>query len=118
MISIISRNVDPYDIAIVTVDKPFEWSEYVKAIALPELATEFTGNMFLSGWGSISPNGLHIPNDLQYAELPLLSYEKCRSAVYDFIREDLVDIKNVCTGPLTGGHAACCVSISFTYCVQ
>jgi prostatin (serine protease 8) len=66
----------------------------------------------LSGWGSISTSELpEMPNQLQTADLPLLSLDDCSAAIDALLEpgeeNPLSEESNVCTGPLSGGTGAC-----------
>lgn len=60
----------------------------------------------LSGWGSTG--GQQGAIILQKATKPVITREECRHAINEMgFDGNLVDDTNLCTGPLTGGVAAC-----------
>lgn len=52
----IQRDDEPYDIALVKVDSPFEFHENITSISLPPADETQEGSATLFGWGSISTN--------------------------------------------------------------
>ncbi|XP_018024259.2 trypsin-1-like [Hyalella azteca] len=69
------------DIALLKIDRPFDLNEYVSGVTLPGKGQIFSGNSFVSGWGTLSSGGSG-PLVLQYVSVPMFSDETCRSA-YD-----------------------------------
>lgn len=60
----------------------------------------------LAGWGSTGGQGG--ATILQKATKATITREECRDAINDMgFDGNLVDDTNLCTGPLTGGVAAC-----------
>lgn len=104
--------VGPYDVAMLLLETPLDFTDYVQPINLPEAQSSHTGNVILSGWGSITPR-YTIPNNLQYIELPLVDYETCKNSLNQLIgsSQNPLHQTNVCTGPLTGGKSPCAVII-------
>ncbi|KAK9736499.1 Trypsin [Popillia japonica] len=111
--SIVNENyqggVNPNDIALLRLSSSLSWSESVQPIDLPAAGDVPTGNSILSGWGSVSTSIIpNMPNTLQKANLPLLDWDVCASALASlFGSSDPLASTNVCTGPLTGGISAC-----------
>uniref|UniRef100_T1H240 Peptidase S1 domain-containing protein n=1 Tax=Megaselia scalaris TaxID=36166 RepID=T1H240_MEGSC len=67
----------PYDIALLHLEKPLEFNELVKPIALPYPAEFFSGKGKLYGWGRTDLNQPS-PNILQTVESDILEYEECK----------------------------------------
>lgn len=66
--------VGPNDIALLRLEKPLHFNEKVQPVTLPTPNQNFTGDVFVSGWGRTQ--GIifaKYPRYLQAAELPLLS---------------------------------------------
>ncbi|XP_047346991.1 trypsin-1-like [Vespa velutina] len=100
--------VAPYDIALVELQAPLSLSKEISAINLPNPEDVPTGNVLLSGWGSISKTSVaEMPDILQKANLPLISINECYNALNDLIGPSPLADTNICSGPLTGGYSAC-----------
>lgn len=105
------REVAPYDIALMKLEKPFELNPFVATINLPHPGSVPEGPATLTGWGSIgrsrAPNN---PVILQSAILPILDYDICHRALDKVLRHEgrnPLHPTNVCTGPLDGTLSAC-----------
>ncbi|XP_012270036.1 trypsin [Orussus abietinus] len=100
--------VAPYDIALVKLRTPLTLNERVATIGLPKPGSIPSGNVILSGWGSISSSSSAImPSSLQTAELPVVDIPKCRRALNILIGSSPLHETNVCTGSLKGSQSAC-----------
>jgi prostatin (serine protease 8) len=104
--------VGPNDVALLRLATPLEFNDRVQPISLPAADSEPSGDTVLSGWGSISTSELpEMPNQLQTADLPLLSLDDCSAAIDALLEpgeeNPLSAESNVCTGPLSGGTGAC-----------
>lgn len=84
------------------------FNENVQPINLPLPNQQFSGLAVLSGWGV---NSLESPSPaltLQTTEAELIGYKKCQELMSNFPEDfHYVDETNICSGPLTGGIAAC-----------
>lgn len=56
------------DIAILRVDTPFEFNQYVRPVPLPAFMHETTAEMVVTGWGAIHQNGTR-PDVLQWIQV-------------------------------------------------
>jgi prostatin (serine protease 8) len=104
--------VGPNDVALLRLATPLEFNDRVQPISLPAADSEPSGDTVLSGWGSISTSEFpEMPNQLQTADLPLLSLDDCSAAIDALLEpgeeNPLSEESNVCTGPLSGGTGAC-----------
>jgi prostatin (serine protease 8) len=104
--------VGPNDVALLQLASPLQLNDKVQPISLPAAGSVPAGDSVLSGWGSVSTIDIpFMPDQLQTADLPILSYDDCRAAIdalLDGTEENpLSEESNVCTGPLTGGVSAC-----------
>ncbi|KAJ3617354.1 hypothetical protein MTP99_007084 [Tenebrio molitor] len=104
--------VGPNDVALLRLATPLEFNDRVQPISLPAADSEPSGDTVLSGWGSISTSEFpEMPNQLQTADLPLLSLDDCSAAIDALLEpgeeNPLSAESNVCTGPLSGGTGAC-----------
>lgn len=71
-------SVAPYDIALIEVNPPFVFNNYVQPIDLPKAGSRATELLTLSGWGYVSTDRSDIvPDVLQKANLKLLSQLDC-----------------------------------------
>lgn len=116
MKSVIFRVVAPYDIALLKLETPLVYNEFVKPIELPKQDEPVDSQVTLSGWGSITSNGANAANILQKMNVPIISNEECKENLEELTgAEAPVAPSNVCTGPLTGGTASCSVSCNFIF---
>ncbi|XP_071053254.1 transmembrane protease serine 9-like [Onthophagus taurus] len=97
-------DVGPNDIGILKISDLFFWTDAVQPVGLPVADAVFIGASVLSGWGSIFPIVVPImPNRLQKANTPLLSYQECFDALPATSAEKLEERSNICTGGLDDG---------------
>ncbi|KAJ1521582.1 hypothetical protein ONE63_003234 [Megalurothrips usitatus] len=101
-----NNGVGPYDISLLQLSAPATLNEWVKLVALPAAAAVPAdgSSAILSGWGSTSQDGDYpiMPERLQTAEFPVVSYAKCRSYISQVSPNEynpLADT-NLCVGPL------------------
>lgn len=103
----IHESYDPaktsFDIALIYLEVPFALTSTVKTIPLPPRDAEYFGDARLFGWGVTTPTGSGgLPNILQTVTKPIIDYNVCESIFGSFLHPT-----NLCTGPLSGGIAAC-----------
>ncbi|KAK3925403.1 Trypsin-1 [Frankliniella fusca] len=106
-----NNGVGPFDIGLLLLDKPLEFSDTIKPAKLPVWGAIPTGEATLSGWGSTSNTMTQVmPNALQKVTLPIIPFENC----YNFIQsasqgeENPLRDTNVCVGYLeVAGQGAC-----------
>lgn len=128
-----SRNnvVAPDDVSLVRLATSLVYAENVQPIRIPPQGYIARGPAVLSGWGITIPNGA-IPNNLQFADLPLIPEEglhhrsianwnlksiiiiwqlsECNSILDGFLGAsgNPFDVdRNVCTGLTNPGQSAC-----------
>ncbi|KYN09225.1 Lectizyme, partial [Trachymyrmex cornetzi] len=103
--------VGPYDIALLKLATPLTLNENVQAIALPELNSEPTGQVWLCGWGSTSTTNTPVmPSTLQHVMMTIMNFKSCNQTVIKMTGSAPLDDKsNVCTGPLSSSelNSAC-----------
>jgi len=98
--------VGPDDLALLVLTSTIIYNANVRNAHLPQPNVIPSGLATLSGWGSNGGTGA--VNILQFAVKPLIDIPTCRGAIFNMgFNGSLVDYTNVCTGPLTGGVAAC-----------
>ncbi|XP_055548153.1 trypsin-1-like [Wyeomyia smithii] len=99
------EGVGPNDVAVISVDKPFELNGKVKTVQLPIQSEQFEGDVVLSGWGSLSTGFFpEYPDKLRKAVFPLVSYGTCLE-MWEF--DYALKSSNICTGPADGSKSAC-----------
>ena len=96
------------DIALLKMDKPFDFNDFVQPIALPANGSDpEAGRPCLStGWGKtdnkvINPN---FPAELQVVDLPIVGRDQCSTwykTIYDVFEGE------VCAGFEAGGKSPC-----------
>lgn len=96
---------------MIKLESPLQFNEYVKPAELPKQNSVQSGEAVLSGWGSISKRYLpKLPKVLQYAKIPVISYEACEAVFQKENANVKLEKTMVCTGPLGGSVSACSVS--------
>nr|XP_034178430.1 venom peptide isomerase heavy chain-like [Osmia lignaria] len=109
--------VAPYDIALMQVEKPFDLNPFVSTVSLPYPGSIPTGDVMLTGWGSIGrTRAPEKPENLQAALLPIIDYDLCKSTLDKSLKgkeKNPLHSTNVCTGPLDGSLSACKVQLNF-----
>lgn len=99
------------DIAILKLESPLVFNDFVKSVKLPEKNTISTGEAVLSGWGSISKQKFpRFPKTLQTATVPIIENKVCGEAVKKLTKNLELRASHLCTGPLGGSTSACYVS--------
>ncbi|XP_004647585.1 serine protease 38 [Octodon degus] len=98
------------DVALVQLQSRIEFSDAVRPVCLPPPTLQLDSNTacWVAGWGLVSPQGL--PNELQEAQLPLISQALCR-LLYSpsAIQQDMLcagSLKTACEGD-SGGPLVC-----------
>lgn len=108
-----SREVQPYDIALLQLENPIKFNDKVAPIKLPEAGAEPVGHATMSGWGSMSTtNAPNYPEILQRVTMPIIDRKTCNDSIIALVEggPSPLHVTNMCTGPLSGGHGACSVS--------
>ncbi|KAA0184140.1 hypothetical protein HAZT_HAZT005485 [Hyalella azteca] len=103
------------DIALLKVGVALTFNKYVSGVTLPAQGQSFTGNAFVSGWGTLSSGG-PTPDTLQYVSVPIVSDNACRDSygaleIFDSIVCAGEAGKDSCQGdsggPMTCGDYLC-----------
>ncbi|XP_049962284.1 trypsin-1-like [Schistocerca serialis cubense] len=100
-------NVAINDVAVFTLQSELTLDTYVQKIALPVADSVPTAGSIaaLSGWGSTKSGILpHDPDILQYVDVSVIGMTECYELLDNY---SALNDNNVCTGPVTGGIAAC-----------
>lgn len=98
--------VAPYDIAVLFVEKPFEFNEFVNSVVFSEQDKIHKGNAQIFGWGSVSNSSRpQLPTILQTKTLEIININRC------FLLPNMIGTPlhstNLCTGPLNSNTDAC-----------
>ncbi|XP_054845908.1 plasma kallikrein isoform X2 [Eublepharis macularius] len=95
-----------YDIALMKLDRPMNFSDLQQALCLPanEDTKENTGytNCWVTGWGYTKERG-EIQDVLQKVNIPIITNAECQLRYRDF----RIHNKMVCAGYPEGGKDAC-----------
>ncbi|XP_076395060.1 vitellin-degrading protease isoform X1 [Megachile rotundata] len=98
-------STNEYDIAVLKVDPPFEFSNTTKPVKLPEnRASVDTKWGLVAGWGYFIEWDPILSNTLQYVIVPKVKWETCADEYKD--RYDLTPYQ-VCYGFEQGGKDSC-----------
>ncbi|XP_078055149.1 transmembrane protease serine 5-like [Mustelus asterias] len=107
---IYSRNYNAdthdYDIALMKLKKPIEFSNTVRAVCLPVYNQQFTPGKecWISGWGHAKANAYQVENVLKEASVPLVSTERCNSSC---MYNGAISPRMLCAGYKEGKVDAC-----------
>ncbi|XP_063291834.1 transmembrane protease serine 5 [Pelobates fuscus] len=95
-----------YDIAMMKLEKPLNYSDSVRPVCLPQYDQEFAAGTecWVSGWGHIHPDSSHMPRSLKEAMVPIISTKKCNSSC---IYNGDITPRMLCAGYLDGKVDAC-----------
>ncbi|XP_076168797.1 trypsin [Ptiloglossa arizonensis] len=103
--------VAPYDIALMKLEQPFELNPFVSTVSLPYPDSVPSGEVMLTGWGSIGrTRASESPEVLQAATIPIVDYDLCKLTLDKTLKgkeKNPLHPTNVCTGPLDGSLSAC-----------
>ena len=92
------------DVAVLTVDAPFYFNEFVQPACLPDFksATPAGTMALVVGFGHIDYDTGETPSSLQYVKKPVQSQQTCEEKHKDVITDDML-----CAGFEEGGKDAC-----------
>nr|XP_020845474.1 transmembrane protease serine 5 [Phascolarctos cinereus] len=95
-----------YDIALLKLQTPLNFSNTVQAVCLPEMQQNFPqgSKCWVSGWGSTTSYVEYGSNTLQNALVPLISPELCNSSC---TYKGMITPRMLCAGYLDGHTDAC-----------
>lgn len=95
------------DIAVLRLQENLEFGPNIAAVELPsELETPAAGaKCSVTGWGTTSHGGEHLPANLLFTYLNIVDHERCAEG-YNSYRRKVNDMM-VCAGVLAGGKGAC-----------
>ncbi|XP_026533192.1 serine protease 27-like [Notechis scutatus] len=102
------------DIALVELNSPVTFNNYILPICLPASSVEFPANTkcWVTGWGQIGSSvNLASPQILQELEVPIIDRKTCNN-LYNIskkyqLQTDIVKADMICAGYKEGGKDAC-----------
>ncbi|KAH6929037.1 hypothetical protein HPB50_022496 [Hyalomma asiaticum] len=98
------------DIALLKLDKPVDFSDYIRPICLPSdgetVRPRHTSFCVAVGWGKLLEVGRLFPDTLQEVPLPVLTTEECRRRTL-FLPLYNITENMFCAGYERGGRDAC-----------
>ncbi|XP_077488026.1 uncharacterized protein LOC144098930 [Amblyomma americanum] len=98
------------DIAMLKLDKPVDFSDYIRPICLPSdgetVRPRHTSFCVAVGWGKLLEVGRLFPDTLQEVPLPVLTTEECRRRTL-FLPLYNITENMFCAGYERGGRDAC-----------
>ncbi|OXU31074.1 hypothetical protein TSAR_014231 [Trichomalopsis sarcophagae] len=103
----------PHDIALLKLETPLEFNDYVKPIALPSAGSEPTGYGTVTGLGSLKHMmSVQFPQVLQTVDLPIITYDACDKLLDEYLGDmkeeiNLLDETRFCTGPTPTNQGYC-----------
>lgn len=116
-----------YDLALVKLDAPLEFSPHITPICLPAtddllIGRNATGkfdnffihfeiddvivNVLVTGWGRLSEGGT-LPSVLQEVSVPIVSNDRCKMMFLRAGRHEFIPDIFLCAGHENGGHDSC-----------
>ncbi|KAK0098621.1 hypothetical protein PV326_005954 [Microctonus aethiopoides] len=94
------------DIALLRLEQPVTFSDYVRPICLPDTEPKSGTTCTVTGWGQLFEIGRIFPDTLQEVDLPLISTEECRRKTL-FLPLYRITSGMLCAGLKDGGRDAC-----------
>ncbi|KAF7286834.1 hypothetical protein GWI33_003891 [Rhynchophorus ferrugineus] len=105
------NSVSADDICLIRLASELVFDASIQPVAIAAAGSSARGFATLSGWGSLGPNNVTSPANLQYVELPILPQDECaeRIASVSGANNPFRPLLNVCTVPRTdtGREGAC-----------
>ncbi|XP_063977418.1 trypsin-1-like [Diachasmimorpha longicaudata] len=97
-----------HDIGLLRLKSPLTYNKHVQPVALPTQDKQHTGEVVLTGWGSISTTMIpKLPAQLQTVQVPIVDYDSCLESFKKASgKVELFDTQ-ICTGPIGGNISAC-----------
>ncbi|XP_068966779.1 uncharacterized protein [Bombus flavifrons] len=94
------------DIAMLRLEEPVTFSDYVRPVCLPESEPKSGTTCTVTGWGQLFEIGRIFPDTLQEVQLPVISTEECRRKTL-FLPLYRITSGMLCAGLKDGGRDAC-----------
>ncbi|XP_011311419.1 trypsin-1 [Fopius arisanus] len=97
-----------HDIGLLKLKSPFNYTDHIQPIGLPKSGKQHTGDVIISGWGSISTNMTpEYPSKLQAVEVSVLDLDTCLATFQLVFPETQIFDTQICTGPVGGDRSPC-----------
>ncbi|XP_029102783.1 serine protease 27-like [Scleropages formosus] len=97
------------DIALVQLDSPVTWSDYIQPVCLPDANTLFPSGMlcYVTGWGQVQEGvSLSGVGTLQQVQVPIIDQPTCQQMLQ--ATENISILSSmICAGYPEGGKDAC-----------
>ncbi|XP_076592108.1 transmembrane protease serine 5 isoform X2 [Chaetodon auriga] len=94
------------DIALMKLRTPLNFSDTIRPVCLPQYDYDLPGGTqcWISGWGYTQPEGVHSPDTLKEAPVPIISTKKCNSSC---MYNGEITPRMLCAGYTEGKVDAC-----------
>ncbi|XP_047191726.1 transmembrane protease serine 5 [Scophthalmus maximus] len=94
------------DIALMKLRTPLNFSDTIRPVCLPQYDYDLPGGTqcWISGWGYTQPDGVHSPDTLKEAPVPVISTKKCNSSC---MYNGEITSRMLCAGYTEGKVDAC-----------
>ncbi|PSN50116.1 hypothetical protein C0J52_04699 [Blattella germanica] len=92
-----------YDVAVIKVSQPFEYSESVQPIPLISQEPATGTPVVVTGWGDLVFNGSS-PSQLQQVQVNIMDHDQCSKA---YVLYGGVTDQEICAGVPQGGKDSC-----------
>ncbi|KAM6932759.1 transmembrane protease serine 5 [Lycodopsis pacificus] len=94
------------DIALMKLRSPLNFSDTIRPVCLPPYDYDLPGGTqcWISGWGYTQPDGVHSPDTLKEAPVPMISTKKCNSSC---MYNGEITPRMLCAGYTEGKVDAC-----------
>ncbi|XP_044210526.1 transmembrane protease serine 5 [Thunnus albacares] len=94
------------DIALMKLRTPLNFSDTIRPVCLPQYDYDLPGGTqcWISGWGYTQPDGVHSPDTLKEAPVPIISTKKCNSSC---MYNGEITSRMLCAGYTEGKVDAC-----------
>lgn len=99
-----------YDVALVRLDRPLDFNEFVQPIALPQQSDPIPnqGRVSAFGWGIITDRAPgEVADELQTVDLPILANDLCKELMRALWIENPVSTSCMCTLMFSGSGNVC-----------
>ncbi|XP_060687423.1 transmembrane protease serine 6-like isoform X1 [Hemiscyllium ocellatum] len=92
-----------YDVALLELEHPVEYTDFVQPVCLPTATTSFTSGRrcIIIGWGTTEENGISSSNELLQTEVMVFNKSQCQKVIPQ------ITPQMICAGYLEGGRDAC-----------
>jgi len=100
-----------YDVALVKLARPVEYTEHIQPICLPTPDDQFPAGTpcLVAGWGHRVEGGPNVAKHVNHARMPIIDREECLKMYYNvgWINSETLTSTTICAGVLEGGSGSC-----------